>query len=77
MRRPEQTRRENKEMKAQSTESLIGKTYQDPEGIWEITAVDEDRVEIRQVQEGNLNYGFESEVSLEEAEYYLNTEYPW
>lgn len=64
-------------MKAQSTESLIGKTYQDPEGIWEITAVDEDRVEIRQVQEGNLNYGFESEVSLEEAEYYLNTEYPW
>lgn len=63
-------------MKTQN-ENLIGKTYQDPEGIWEITAIDGDRVEIRQVQEGNINFGFESEVSLEEAEYFLNTEYPW
>lgn len=67
-------------MKTQSTrntENLVGRTYQDPEGIWEITAVNDGRVEIRQVQEGNLNFGFESEVSLEEAEYFLNTEYPW
>ena len=51
--------------------NIVGRTYQDPEGIWEVTGTCGQLVEIRQVQEDNLNFGFESVVTMEEAMYYL------
>lgn len=53
---------------------LIGKTYEDPEGVWEITELwlVDNSVTVRQIQKGNLNYWKEMSVPIGEAEYYLN-----
>lgn len=52
-------------------QDMIGKTYEDPEGIWEIVEVNGNEVVIQNVQEGNLNFGKQFSVTAEEAEYYL------
>ena len=49
----------------------IGATYEDPEGVWEVTGYDGKYVDIKCIQEGNLNEGDIFVVSKEEAEYYL------
>lgn len=50
----------------------IGAVYEDPEGIWEIVGYyGKNAVEIKCIQEGNLNEGDIFVVSKEEAEYYL------
>ena len=53
---------------------MIGKTYEDPEGVWEITNIYtlDDAVSVRQIQDGNINYGKELTVPIEEVKYYLN-----
>ena len=38
-------------------EALTGLTYEDPEGEWEVIAVDGDKMTVKCVQEGNPNYG--------------------
>jgi len=50
---------------------MIGKMYEDPEGIWEIVEVNGNEVVVQNVQEGNLNFGKQFSVTAEEAEYYL------
>ena len=50
----------------------IGAVYEDPEGIWEIVGYyGKNAVEIKCIQEGNLNKGDIFVVTKEEAEYYL------
>lgn len=51
--------------------NIIGRTYEDPEGIWEVIEVDGEEVTVKNIQEGNINEGKEFVVSLEEACYYL------
>ena len=50
----------------------VGATYEDPEGEWEITAVDGDQVTVKNIQVGNADYGHECIVSYDEARHYLN-----
>lgn len=57
--------------------AMIGETYDDPEGVWEITEATREHVAIRNIQKGNLNYGFEAVVPTKEAEYFLTHSYPW
>lgn len=49
----------------------IGDTYDDPEGEWEIIAINEGQVSVRNIQTGNLNYGREYEVPIEEVMYFV------
>lgn len=50
----------------------IGATYEDPEGIWEVTEINGEEITVKNIQEGNTDYGHECIVSAEEAAYYLN-----
>lgn len=50
---------------------LIGRIYEDPEGIWEIVNIDNGCVDIKNVQDGNVNKGNTFAVSLEEVLYYV------
>lgn len=62
-------------------EELIGKKYEDPEGMWEITNIVEENkeifVEIKCIQEENSKYGDLFAVPIEEAIYFLKHKYPW
>lgn len=62
-------------------EELIGKTYEDPEGMWEITNIVKENkeifVEIKCIQEENSKYGDLFGVPIEEAIYFLKHKYPW
>ena len=49
----------------------IGAVYEDPEGIWEIVGYDGKYVDVKCIQEGNLDEGRTFYVTKEEAEYYL------
>lgn len=60
------------EFGAFADEMLIGETYEDPEGEWEITSVDGDHVTVKNIQDGNADYGHECIVSYDEARHYLN-----
>ena len=51
--------------------NIIGETYEDPEGIWEVIEIKGEDVTIKNIQEENLNYGKEFLVPAEEVEYYL------
>jgi hypothetical protein len=51
---------------------LIGMEYEDPEGIWEITDVLlNNRVEITQMQEDNIDYGYVTDVDIKEVLYFI------
>ena len=63
------------DLEALADEMMIGETYEDPEGEWEITEVNGDQVTVKNIQEGNLNYGIEYMVSWGEAKYFLNGGY--
>lgn len=51
---------------------VIGTTYEDPEGIWEVTEINGNLITVLQVQDENINFGKEFIVTREEVEYYLN-----
>lgn len=59
------------ELEALADESIMGETYEDPEGEWEVIAVDGDQVTVKCIQEENLNYGREYCVPFKEAWYYI------
>ena len=61
----------------EETPVKVDATYEDPEGEWEIIAVDGKKVKIKQIQKGNINYGSEACVDAEEAWYFLTHGYPW
>ena len=48
-------------------EKLIGKTYEDPDGVWEITNIVEENAELKCIQEGDDRFGDLFEVPIEEA----------
>lgn len=60
-------------------EELIGKTYEDPDGEWEITNIVEENKEIfaelKCIQEGNNRFGDLFAVPIEEAIYFLENKY--
>lgn len=62
-------------------EELIGKTYEDPDGVWEITNIVEENKEIfaelKCIQEENNKFGDFFAVPIEEAIYFLENKYPW
>lgn len=62
-------------------EELIGKTYEDPEGMWEITNIVEENkeifVEIKCIQVENNEHGDLFAVPIGEAIYFLKHKYPW
>ena len=67
----------------QFRQDYVGETYSDPDGVWEITDVIYHPIKatgqkfeacIKNVQEGNLNFGMESGVDIREAIYFLNVE---
>jgi len=62
-------------------EKLIGKTYEDPDGVWEITNIVEENKEIfaelKCIQEGDDRFGDLFGVPIEEAIYFLENKYPW
>ena len=57
-------------------ENLLGITYEDPEGIWEIISEENGRFTVRNIQENNLNYNHECVVSTDELCYFLHNKYP-
>ena len=63
--------------KTEETPVKPGETYEDPEGEWEIIAVDGREVTVKQIQKGNINYGLEACVDAAEAWYFLTHDYPW
>jgi hypothetical protein len=56
-------------------EKLIGKTYEDPDGVWKITDIVEGNkkifAELKCIQEGDDRFGDLFEVPIEEALYFL------
>lgn len=59
----------------QMKEKYVDETYEDPDGEWQVTdikAVDgKIFAEIKNVQDGNINEGFESIVPIEEVDYFM------
>jgi len=55
----------------ETEEKLLGMTYSDPEGIWEVVEVCNETVTVTQVQEQNINIGNVCEISLQEALWFL------
>ena len=56
----------------------IGMTYNDPDGVWEVVNINNDEtVDVKNVQEGNLNIGQVCVVSIEEAEWYIDHKNDW
>lgn len=51
---------------------LTGKEYEDPDGIWKIIGVEDGRVTVKNIQDGNNNFGKEFCVDYAEVRYYIN-----
>ena len=57
-------------------QDMIGKTYDDPEGVWEVVRYNDeaDDFTVKCIQTGNTWLGMSFGVSAEEVEYYINGE---
>ena len=51
--------------------NIIGRKYEDLEGIWQIVGVTEGKAELVCIQKGNVYYGHNFLVPIAEAKYYL------
>lgn len=52
---------------------MIGRTYEDHEGIWEVKKIDEElqQATVLNIEEGNINEGKEFVVAISEVAYWL------
>jgi hypothetical protein len=49
----------------------VGNVYNDPEGTWKIIAINNHTVTVEQIQEGNIMFGKECIVTIDEVEYFM------
>ena len=57
-------------------EKIVGMTFKDYDGVWEITDVGKYIANIRQVKEGSRNYGRNARIGLETLKDILEDRYP-
>ena len=54
-------------------DNLVGKIYEDPTGEFEVLEINGNQVTVKNVQEGNADFGHEYIVDIEEVKYFINS----